>query len=426
MNDVAIKVENVSKVYKLYDKPLDRLKESLNPLRRSYHRDFYALKDISFVIKKGETVGIIGKNGSGKSTLLKIITGVLTQSEGSVQVNGKVSALLELGAGFNPELTGIENIYLNGTIMGYTKEEMDSRVDDILAFADIGDFVYQPVKTYSSGMFVRLAFAVAISVEPEIFIVDEALAVGDIRFQQKCLRKIEEFKKSKTVIFVSHSLADINRLCETVIWIDQGHVVKTGEPYEISKEYQAFMTNADFHKECNLKVAEKTAAVEDTNLGIELDEIDKSIDVIGDLKAQITGVNIFDYALKQKINLVKTGQRVKVLVKVRYNEFIENPIIGITIKDNRGSIITEVNNYVLDRFIDVAKKNYDCIYSFEFFFPNLYSGEYTLSAAIGSGTQMDHKQHCYTHDVLVFSVISECPYILQGSIYMEPVNFDVL
>ena len=202
MQDTTILVNGISKIYKLYEKPIDRLKESLHPFKKKYHKEFYALKDITFEIEKGETVGIIGKNGSGKSTLLKIITGVLSPTNGSTTVKGKVSALLELGAGFNPEFTGLQNIYLNGTMMGYTKEEIDQRVGAILEFADIGDFIYQPVKTYSSGMFVRLAFAVAINVDPDILIVDEALSVGDIFFQLKCYKKFEEYKKRERQLFL--------------------------------------------------------------------------------------------------------------------------------------------------------------------------------------------------------------------------------
>ena len=189
--EYAIDVRDVTKIYKLYDKPIDRLKESLNPFHKNYHRDFYALSHISFQVKKGETVGIIGTNGSGKSTILKIITGVLTPTTGTAKVDGVISALLELGAGFNMDYTGIENIYMNGTMMGFSRKEMDGKLQDILDFADIGDFVYQPVKTYSSGMFVRLAFALAINVDPEILIVDEALSVGDVFFQAKCYRRME-------------------------------------------------------------------------------------------------------------------------------------------------------------------------------------------------------------------------------------------
>lgn len=232
-SEIAISVQNLTKVYKLYDTPFDRLKESINPFGKKYHKDFYALNDVSFEIKKGETVGIIGKNGSGKSTLLKIITGVLTPTSGNVTVNGKVSALLELGAGFNSELTGIENVYFNGTLMGYTREEMHERLDDILSFADIGEFVYQPVKTYSSGMFVRLAFAVAVNVEPDILIIDEALAVGDLRFQKKCKMKMDGFKESgKTMVLVSHSLADIRAMCSTVVYLQQGNQLYCGTAFD--------------------------------------------------------------------------------------------------------------------------------------------------------------------------------------------------
>ena len=221
--DYSIEVENLSKVYKLYDKPSDRLKEALSPVKKCYHKDFYALKDLSFKIKPGETVGFVGKNGSGKSTLLKILTEVLTPSEGSLKINGKVSALLELGAGFNGEYTGMENIFLNGTILGFSHEEMEKRVDDIVKFADIGEYINQPVKTYSSGMFVRLAFAVAINVEPDILIVDEALAVGDVRFQLKCMDKFLEFKeKGITILYVSHDVNSIKRFCNRAIWINEG------------------------------------------------------------------------------------------------------------------------------------------------------------------------------------------------------------
>lgn len=241
-DDIAIKVQNLTKVYKLYDTPMDRLKESLHPFRRKYHKDFYALNDVSFDIRKGETVGIIGKNGSGKSTLLKTLTGVLSPTNGNIQVNGKVSALLELGAGFNPELTGIENVYFNGTLMGYSREEMDERLDDILAFADIGEFVHQPVKMYSSGMFVRLAFAVAINVDPDILIVDEALSVGDIYFQSKCMTAIDRFKnKGITILLVTHDLNTVKTNCKTALYIDKGRLVEKGCAAEIVDSYERKM-----------------------------------------------------------------------------------------------------------------------------------------------------------------------------------------
>ena len=222
----AIEVKDVTKVYRLYEKPIDRLKESLHPKHKSYHKDFYALNGLSFHVEKGQTVGIIGTNGSGKSTILKIITGVLTPTTGEVNVDGKISALLELGAGFNMDYTGIENIYMNGTMMGFTKKEMDEKLQDILDFADIGDFVYQPVKTYSSGMFVRLAFALAINVEPEILIVDEALSVGDVFFQAKCYRRMEEIRQNgTTILMVTHEHQLVRDFGQRVIMIESGKIV---------------------------------------------------------------------------------------------------------------------------------------------------------------------------------------------------------
>ncbi|WP_252254644.1 ABC transporter ATP-binding protein [Clostridium sp. ZBS12] len=242
MSDIAIEIENLSKLYKLYDKPLDRMKEALSISKKKYSREHYALKNISFEVKRGETLGILGTNGSGKSTLLKIITGVLTPSSGTVQVNGKISALLELGAGFNPEYTGLENIYLNGTMMGYTREQMEQRLGSIIEFADIGEFINQPVKTYSSGMFARLAFAVAINVEPEILIVDEALSVGDVRFQTKCINKMKELKENgTTILFVSHATEQVKRFCTKAIWINKGEIIDSGESSEIVDKYEAFM-----------------------------------------------------------------------------------------------------------------------------------------------------------------------------------------
>ena len=234
----AITVTDVSKVYKLYDRPIDRLKESLNPFHKEYHKKFYALNNLSFQVKKGETVGIIGTNGSGKSTILKIITGVLSPTTGKVKVDGVISALLELGAGFNSDYTGIENIYMNGTMMGFSRKQMEAKLPDILEFADIGDFVYQPVKTYSSGMFVRLAFALAINVEPEILIVDEILAVGDEEFQHKSKQRMMELMSGgTTVLFVSHSIPQIREMCHRVLWLDHGSVRMLGDAKEVCDQY---------------------------------------------------------------------------------------------------------------------------------------------------------------------------------------------
>ena len=244
MSEFAIQVKHLNKMYKLYNKPSDRLKEALG-----FHvpvREHYALRDVSFNVKRGETVGIIGTNGSGKSTILKIITGVLNPTGGEVVVDGRISALLELGAGFNMEYTGIENVYLNGTMMGFSKEEIDARLQDILDFADIGDFVHQPVKAYSSGMFVRLAFAVAINIDPEILIVDEALSVGDVFFQAKCYRKFEEFKKmGRTILFVSHDLSSISRYCDRVVLLNKGVKLEEGSPKQMVDMYKQLLVGQD-------------------------------------------------------------------------------------------------------------------------------------------------------------------------------------
>lgn len=267
-NDIAIKVENLSKCYKIYEKPIDRLKESIHPLGKKYHREFYALKDVSFEIKKGDLIGIVGKNGSGKSTLLKMITGVVTPTSGNIKVNGRISALLELGAGFNPEFTGLENIYMNGTIMGYSRDEMNERLENIINFADIGDFINQPVRMYSSGMFARLAFALSINVDPDILIVDEALAVGDVRFQQKCYAKFEEFRKNgRTILFVSHSLDVIKMYCNKAILLNDGGLLQEGKPKDVVNFYLKILRNID----------EKTFLDEKKSFSTQEKKIDLSI-----------------------------------------------------------------------------------------------------------------------------------------------------
>ena len=236
---IAIRADQITKIYKLYEKPSDRMREALGLTRKKLHKEHYALQGVDMTVYQGETVGIIGTNGSGKSTILKIITGVLNPTQGELTVNGRISALLELGAGFNMEYNGIENIYLNGTMMGFSKKEIDEKLQDILDFADIGDYVYQPCKTYSSGMFVRLAFAVAINIEPEILIVDEALSVGDVFFQAKCYHKFDEFKKmGKTILFVSHDLSSIAKYCDRVVLLNQGHKLGEGSPKEMIDAYK--------------------------------------------------------------------------------------------------------------------------------------------------------------------------------------------
>lgn len=417
MSDYAIKIENVSKVYKLYNEPIDRLKEAMHPFKKKYHKDFYALNNLFFEIKKGETVGIIGKNGSGKSTLLKIITGVLNASSGNVEVNGRISALLELGAGFNFEYTGIQNIYLNGTLMGYTKEEMKKKIPAIIEFADIGDFVNQPVKIYSSGMFVRLAFSVAINTDPEILIVDEALSVGDIKFQQKCLRKIEEFSKEKTVLFVTHDMGVINKFCNRAIWLNEGNIIEDGTTFEVCKKYQAFMIDSRIGK-----VTNEGDKLEDDVTDL-IDNLDNDLDVMGDGKADIIGVGLLDNTLKSKINMVIPGEDINLIIKVRYNETIIDSIIGFTIKDRLGNIITQTNTFVIEEDPGLCIGGQVKIYRFKFPLPYLNEGTYTISPAVASGVQQAHIQHSWIHDAIIFNVINQKNYNLQGIIVLNEIEF---
>ena len=326
-----IQCENITKKYALYSRKVDRLLEAMRPGGRSYHKDFYALQGITFSMHKGECVGIVGKNGSGKSTLLKILTGVLTPTEGSVHVQGRVSALLELGAGFNPEYTGYENIYLNGSIMGYSREEMQRKLPEIIEFADIGDFINQPVKIYSSGMFVRLAFAVAISVDPEILIIDEALAVGDVFFQLKCYKKIEDFKKQgKTILFVSHDQSSIIKYCDRAILLDKGRMVCDGAPKEVIDEYKQILAvekqQNQPHPEEAMPEEERESVCWKTQYALN-----EKILEYGDRQAEITDFGIFD----ESGNLATIYNRNSVYtikMKVLFHAEIQNPIYAITFK----------------------------------------------------------------------------------------------
>ncbi|KRE75407.1 ABC transporter ATP-binding protein [Paenibacillus sp. Soil750] len=420
MSELAIQVTDISKVYKLYDKPMDRLLESLNLFNKKYHRDFHAVNNVSFEVRKGETLGIIGKNGSGKSTLLKMITGVLNPSSGNIMVNGKISALLELGAGFNPELTGLENIYMNGTIMGYTKAEMDQKLDGILSFADIGEFINQPVKIYSSGMFVRLAFSVAINVDPEILIIDEALSVGDMRFQQKCFRKIDEFRDSKTILFVSHDLSVINKYCNRAIWINEGVVLDDGIPKELSKRYQAFMIGSNLSKTTTVNDETQKQLNDKINL---IDDIHESLDVLGDDDARISGISLFDVKSDQKISIVEPGQAVKMYIKIKSNTNIENPIIGFSLKDRLGNVVTQSNSFVLEKVVPEMKQDTYYGFCFEFEFPPLNIGQYSISPAIASGSQEVHTQHSWVHDAIIIQVLPVQKYQLSGFFVMDNVKF---
>ncbi|MEI4768847.1 ABC transporter ATP-binding protein [Psychrobacillus sp. FJAT-51614] len=420
MDNLAIVANDISKKYKLYDKPIDRLKDSFRLTKKEkYSKEFFALKNINFDVKKGESVGIIGKNGSGKSTLLKIITGVLTPTSGSINVSGNISAILELGAGFNPDYTGIQNIFLSGTIMGYTKEQMEVKVPEIVEFADIGEFINQPVKNYSSGMYVRLAFAVAISVDPDILIVDEALSVGDIRFQQKCLRKIEEMKKDKTILFVSHDLLQLNKFCDRLIWINEGHLEAVGDPEDITKQYQAFMAGSVLG---NYLVDD---SINNEDKVTDIEPINNSLQVFGDNKAVIKGISIFNDGNK-RILQTKIGEEINISMKVRFNEPLVNPIIGFTIKDRIGNIVTQTNTFILNKKMSQTLTHKDYIYNFTFIVPPIKRGTYTVSPAVASGTQFEHTQHCWVHDALIIKVDDKQEHDLEGFMVLDNVSFDAI
>ena len=341
MSETAIKVTNVSKIYKLYDTPAARLKDALGLSRKQAYREHAALHDITLEIKKGETVGIIGTNGSGKSTLLKIITGVISQSRGEVEVAGRISALLELGAGFNQEYTGIENVYLQGTMMGFTREEIQGKMEAILEFADIGDFVHQPVKTYSSGMFVRLAFAVAINIEPEILIVDEALSVGDVFFQSKCYRKFEEFKEmGKTILFVSHDLSSITKYCDRAILLNKGVKVMEGTPKEAVDRFKMALVAQEEEKRRENSSLWKPGASGDkwrNALSVNPETLE-----YGDKKAEITDFAVVDKTGKIT-NVIQKGEPFTIKMKVAFLEAVAEPIFAFTLKNLMGIELTGTN-----------------------------------------------------------------------------------
>ncbi len=370
---LMIEVKNLTKVYKMYKNPAERVKEAMFPKRYSQKiRDFYALKDVSFSIEKGETVGIIGKNGSGKSTLLKILTGVINETSGKKVVDGTVSALLELGTGFNAEYSGIENIYLNGMIMGIPREKMKDKVNEICEFAEIGEFINQPVKNYSSGMFVRLAFAVAINTDPEILIVDEALAVGDYRFQAKCYNKFEELKeKGKTILFVSHDIDAVRKFCTRAIWIDNGRIVMDGDVNSVSSKYMEFITGSetDAMAVINSQKREKELVVEK-----EFDPINRFGTDIGAVK------NVRVFKGGEETEIFNTGDEitVEVVVDIPEGANLETTGLAISLKDKSGTDLVVFALHDYDMRFKTTGRN---MVTFKFS-AALNCGEYTLTTGL--------------------------------------------
>lgn len=406
MGENIIEIKNLSKIYKLYDKPADRVKEALHLTNKVCSKEFRALDNISFEVEKGETVGIIGTNGAGKSTLLKIITGVLEPSGGEIEIKGKISALLELGAGFNQEYTGIQNIYLNGRMMGYSKKEMEAKVKDIVDFADIGDFINQPVKLYSSGMFARLAFAVAINVEPDILIVDEALSVGDLFFQNKCFRKFEELEqKGVTILFVSHDIASVRQMCSRVLWIEKGQ--------------QKIFDSSD--KVCDLYMDEKRIHMNEQITKLEckeeiiLKEREENIRHIPAIKAKECRLSCDYFEICSCYFLNKKGEFVQhievdeeyethVIIQMKQN--LSDMIVGFVLENNKGLPLYDINNYINQQQVVSGEKGelLDVIYQYRL--PRIMKGTYIVSTAIAQGTQKTHRMLTWLHGVEEIEVIN--------------------
>lgn len=399
---IALRIENVSKQYRIYDHPGDRLKESLTRGRWKRHREFWALRDVSFEVEAGTTTGIIGPNGSGKSTLLQIITGTLEPTHGAVHHEGRIAALLELGAGFNPEFTGIENIYLNAALLGFSRKEIDARLPAIKRFAEIGDFVEQPVKTYSSGMYVRLAFAIAVSANPQILIVDEALAVGDAVFQHRCLRRIKEMQEGgATILFVSHDPHTIRALCTRAILFNAGRVEADGKPSDVLNRYQKIIMSRQHDYETKRLVAEELDETE------ELDVLDENFRPLnytyrhGDGTAEILSVELLD-AARQPIEFVETGEPVIVRMRARLNAEENDPVCGFLIRDRHGIHIYGTNTEIQQAYFGRIRcgEVVEATFGFSCW---LGVGEFSITAAVhsASGVSFD-----WVDDCLFFRVMS--------------------
>lgn len=417
IDDIVINIKNVTKTYRLYNNHSDRVKEAFHPFRKKYHHNFDALNDISLEVRKGEQLGIIGRNGSGKSTLLQIVCGILQPTFGNIEVHGRVSALLELGAGFNPEFSGRQNVYINGSILGLAHEEIEERFDDIAAFADIGDFIEQPVKTYSSGMVVRLAFAVITHVDADILVIDEALAVGDTFFVQKCMRFLRSFMETGTLLFVSHDTGAVLNLCERAIMLDKGRVACDGTPKLVTEKYLASFFESQQGKSTiskSDKGLDETAEEEFKDMrldlinstrfrnDIELFSFQQDSSSFGKGGATVISVIMTD---EQGIPLtwIVGGEIVSLVVKCRANADLANPIIGFFVKDHLGQTLFGDNTFITYQSTPLTVSCGQSIEArFEFRMPLLPAGDYSICVAAAEGTQQEHVQHHWVHDALIF------------------------
>ena len=428
-SDTAIKVEHLSKVYLMYDRPADRLKQFIYPrLQRlagrpikTYYREFWALSDVSFEVKKGETVGIIGRNGSGKSTLLQLVCGTLNPAGGSVQTNGRVAALLELGSGFNPEFTGRENVYLNGALLGLSTEEINARFDDITAFADIGEFMDQPVKTYSSGMLVRLAFAVIAHVDADILVIDEALAVGDAVFVQRCMQFIRQFQEKGTLLFVSHDMSSVINLCGSAVWLHQGRVRDIGQTKSVAEAYLQYTRQEIYGDKVQLASINKQKQMQREKQPVANTPREPAIDyavkmeVVDNLEeargwktntAEIIEVRL-DHVGNGMSGIFEGGEQVRLVVRAYTHQDLDQPIIGFLVRDRLGQDLFGENTLPHTNVSPVrVPAGSEFSAEFEFSLPMLPNGNYAVMASVASGTLLDNIQHYWLHDALIINVVS--------------------
>jgi lipopolysaccharide transport system ATP-binding protein len=435
--DIAIRVTNLSKCYQIYDKPQDRLKQSIVPrLQRlcgrtpkKYYREFCALQNVSFEVNKGETVGIMGRNGSGKSTLLQMICGTLNPTIGNIKTNGRIAALLELGSGFNSEFTGRENVYMNASVLGLSNKEIDARFNDIVAFADIGDFIEQPVKTYSSGMLVRLAFAVMVHVDADILIIDEALAVGDAFFIHKCMRYLRNFMKTGTVLFASHDTGSIRSLCNYAFWLEKGQVMQEGAPNEVCELYLEAFYEAQQGKSSTTKlrafkkiddslpfIDQRLEFINASNLrnDLQIFKFDPDSASFGKGSAQIHDVRLLD-GNEHPLAWVVGGEKVTLRINAYVYQDLDSPIIGFYVNDRLGQNLFGDNTFLTYRKHRVCcQAGKELQADFVFYMPLLPFGEYSVTVAIANGTQDIHEQHHWIHDAVLFK--SESSSVASGLI----------
>lgn len=453
-SELAIKAQGLSKHYHIYDRPHHRLLQMLFRGRRHFHKTFQALEAVSFEIRRGETVGIIGRNGAGKSTLLQLLCGTLTPSGGEVIVKGRVAALLELGAGFNPEFTGRDNVYLNASILGLSRGEIDARFDDIAAFADIGEFIDQPVKTYSSGMYVRLAFAVIAHVDADVLIIDEALAVGDALFTQKCMRFLRRFCENGTLLFVSHDSAAVTSLCERAIWLERGTVRAIGPARDVCKDYNAEIYQQD-------RAATRAAADDTPPVGAQptpdapqrkriqaidhqpITVLDSRWEALKDtpLRNAIAvqafnpedgfgtmQMEVVDVWLESTegtgLSTITGGEVVELVVRYRSQIDVESVIVGFQLKDRRGQILFGDNTCITTMENPVSMRaGEEQQGRFRFQMPLLQSGEYSITVSVAEGNQTDHVQHHWLHDAVILQ--SLCASVSTGIVGIPMIDIRI-